>query len=79
MESVQQENVRKIVIDYHLPRRESLGNKNNMEGEFRFVERVVTEMVKLRKSVRQFERELSGIYGDNDDKASHCRDDDTIK
>jgi hypothetical protein len=51
--------IRKIFIDYHLPRRESLGNKNSMESEFRFVEKVITEMVKLKKNVKELESQLS--------------------
>jgi hypothetical protein len=42
-----------------LPRRESLGNKNSMESEFRFVEKVITEMVKLQKNVKELESQLS--------------------
>jgi hypothetical protein len=51
--------VKKIFIDYHLPRRESLGNKNNMESEFRFVEKVITEMLKLKKNIQSLENQLS--------------------
>lgn len=47
--------VRRICVEYHLPRRESMAVRGNAEGEYRFVERVVGEWIRLRKEVGRLE------------------------
>ena len=50
--------VRRICVEYHLPRRESLAVRGNGEGECRFVERVVGEWMRLKKEVGRLEYEV---------------------
>lgn len=39
-----------------MPKKDSLNNKNNMENEFKFVEKVIKEMTKLKQTVNKFEK-----------------------
>jgi hypothetical protein len=39
-----------------MPKKDSLNSKNNMESEFKFVEKVIKEMTKLKQTVNKLEK-----------------------
>lgn len=47
-----------ISIDYHMPKKMTMANFNNMDSEYKLVQKTVQEMAKLKNNVEELQEQL---------------------